>query len=507
MRAPCGCLALVVAFLSVPPGPARAADPADLLGWVPARANAALLIDVDALYRSEIARNNKWGSPDLPTTGLDSLPGGASKLVIATQFAPGSPPSWEVSVLALKKPVSEADFAKRNDGTRETIADKPVVLTPRHGYVANLAPGVAGAYTPPNRPDIARWLREANGKAPAGMSEYLKQAAARVGPTTPVVLAVDTADMLDYGRAKDRLGKADALKGKAGEVDLLVRLFAGMKGVTLTMKASDKLTGELRLDFSRPAAPLAEVGKPLILEALARIGAKADEMDGWAFAVKGDAVTLSGPLTPDAADQLVAPLLGPGVAVADPDSGSSDQAGGSGAQLKASLKYFRATEKIINEVRNANSNSFEQLTFRLNNGARRIDDLPILNVDDELLDWGGAVATTLRTMAIVAQKSGGMISLAEANKAMVSVSTPNYYYGSGYAGGVGYWGAYGGSYGYAVPSGTTSTATASNYGQIDNLNTMTNQKEFAYRQQTWDTIKKETTSVRRKMVKKYGVEF
>jgi hypothetical protein len=504
MRIPAA-LALLLAAGAVP---ARAADAAaDLLGWVPARANVALVIDVDALYRSEVARDNRWGSPDLPVTGLDSLPGGVSRLVVASQFGPGAPPAWEVAVLALKKPVSEADFAKRTDGTRETIADKPVVLTPRHGYVANLAPGVAGAYEPPNRPEVGRWLREATGKAPAGLSEYLRQAAGRVGPTTQVVLAVDTADMLDHGLLKAKLGKADALKGKAGEVDALVRLFAGMKGVTLSIRAADKLTGELRLDFSRPAALLADAGKPLILEALARMGVKADEMNGWAFAVKGEVVTLTGPLTPDSADQLVAPLLGPGVAVADPDGGPAAAAGGSDAQLKASLRYFKAAEKIINEVRNASSSSFEQLTFRLNNGARRIDDLPILNVDDELLDWGGAVATTLRTMAIVAQKTGGMISLAEANRAMVSVTTPNYYYGSGYAGGVGYWGAYGGSYGWAVPSGTASTATASNYGQIDNLNTMTNQKEFAYRQQTWDTIKQETTSVRRKMVKKYGVEF
>ncbi len=71
-------------------------------------------------------------------------PGGASKLVVASQFAPESGPAWEVTVVALKKPASEADFARRNDGTRQTIADRPVVLTPRHGYVANPVPGWPG---------------------------------------------------------------------------------------------------------------------------------------------------------------------------------------------------------------------------------------------------------------------------------------------------------------------------------------------------------------------------
>ena len=42
----------------------------------------------------------------------------------------------------------------------------------------------------------------------------------------------------------------------------------------------------------------------------------------------------------------------------------------------------------------------------------------MLNVDDELLNWGASVATTFRAMAILAQKAYGMMNLAEANRAM-----------------------------------------------------------------------------------------
>jgi hypothetical protein len=59
-------------------------------------------------------------------------------------------------------------------------------------------------------------------------------------------------------------------------------------------------------------------------------------------------------------------------------------------------------------------------------------------------------------MAIVAQKTGGALSLAEANRAMAMVSTPNYVSVGGYRGGYGW--------GYTGPNGTTSTATVSNYG-------------------------------------------
>jgi hypothetical protein len=509
MQGPSGRLALAasLAALAAPAATTRAADAvADLLRWVPAGANVVLVVDVDALYRSEVAKAGKWGSDGLPTTGLDSLPAGASRLVMAAHAGLGGPPEWEVTVVGLKRPATEAGLARRHGGTRETVAGRSVLLTPRHGYMTVLAPGVIGAYQPPNRQGVGRWLREATGQPTAGPSAYLRAAAAAAGPEVPVVLAYDTADLLDPGLLKVRLGKADALNGKAGEVDALADLFAGLKGVTLTIRATDKLAGELRLDFAGPAAPLGTaVGKPLLLEALARIGEKGDEMGGWVLTVKGDAATFGGPLTEDTANLLLAPLLGPAASAADPTDppGSADRE----EKAQASLRYFRAVQKIANEVRNSRNDSFERLTFRFNNGARRIDDLPILNVDDELLDWGAAMATTFRTMAITAQKAGGMISLAEANRAMVSVTTPDYFYGSGFAGGVGPWGTVGGGWGFAVPSGTVSTGQVSNFAQIDNMNAVTNQTEFAYRQQTWDAIRNATNTVRRNMVRKYGIEF
>lgn len=490
--------------------PAPAAGPVDdLLGWVPPRANVALMVDVEALYRTDVATANRWGQPDVPTTGLDSLPANAARLVVASQFGPGAGPSWQVSVMAQKKAVSEADFVLRSDGTKETLAGRTVFLTPRHGYVAALAPRVVGGYQPANRPEAGRWLREATGKVPAGLSPYLREASERVGVLDQIVLAVDTADMFEFGQVKARLGKAESLKAtKAAGVDIggLSALFTGLKGVTLKIRASDKLAGEIRLDFAKPAAPLAAVGKPLLLEALDRMGLPADEMAGWQFAVRGEAVTFSGPLSPDAADQLLAPLLGPGTAAADPADAAA-AATGPDAKAKASLKYFKAVEKISNDTRSARSENYTHLAYRFNNAAKRIDDLPMLNVDDELLDYGGAMATTFRSMGIVAQSTSGAINTAEANRAMSMVTTPNYYYGSVYAGGVGYWGAYGGGYGFAVPTGATSTNVVSNYGQVNNLNAMTKGKEADYRLKTWDTIKTATTDVRRKMVKKYGIEF
>jgi len=76
-------------------------------------------------------------------------------------------------------------------------------------------------------------------------------------------------------------------------------------------------------------------------------------------------------------------------------------------------------------------------------------------------------------MAIVSQKANGAITLAEANRQMAYVSTPNYYSNSGYVGG------YNGgvSWDYSVPAGSTSISTPNNYGAIDNIQTITGQSE------------------------------
>src|SRR5262249_24780563 len=158
-----GIAAFVV--LGLAGSPARAADrAADLLGWVPERTNLALFVDVDGLRKSEAAKKGKWGTAKNPATGLDALPPGIGKLVVASHFDPGAGASWEVTVAAFEKPGTDDTLFKALGGTPEKLGGKTVALTRKYGYVTQPAPGVAAAYQPPNRQDAGRWLREATGK-------------------------------------------------------------------------------------------------------------------------------------------------------------------------------------------------------------------------------------------------------------------------------------------------------------------------------------------------------
>ena len=468
----------------------------DLLGWVPSRTNLVLFIDADALRKSAIAKKEKWGTSDEPVSGLDTLPPGVSQWVVASQFEPRSGVSSEVFVARLKKPVTDADLVKRIGGTTDKIAGKNVVVTPNNRFVVNLAPRIAGGHQPANRQETGRWLREVNGEVSSRLSPLLALSGSEVGERNPVVLVLDTTDMFSPALVKARLATTATFKDKAAQIGPAADLFGQLRTVTLSIAATDKLAGEVRLEFGAAATPLNELAQPLMLEILKRAGLHDAEMDQWTAKVRGSTVTFSGPMTKESANDFLAPLLRPSLGDIDqpPPEIPPEQ-----LKLYASRKYFQAVQKRLSEVKKTNPPTWQKLTSVLNTAAHHIEELPLLNVDDELLDWGAAVATTLRTMAVMAQKAGGAISLAEANKAMAMVSTPNYVVGGGYAGGYGW--------GYAVPNGTSSTTTVSNYAAIGNLQTVTSQNEALYRRETWKAIDAGTLDVRRKMVKKYNVEF
>ncbi|HYH64841.1 MAG TPA: hypothetical protein VD866_09130 [Urbifossiella sp.] len=494
----------ITAALILAAGSAPAADGvADLLGWVPDQANAALFIDAEALHKTDMAVRLKWAGQKGPTSGLESLPPNATRLVVGCQIDLNGGIGWEVSVAAQKKHVGEAEFAKANGGTRDTVGGKSVVVTERYGIATTLAPGVVGAHQPSNRQDAGRWLRSATGKVGPGMSPYLKQAAALVGPQTPVVLAFDTADMLPAAKLKAGLAKAKSLEGKKVTPDALADLFSGLKGVTVLFRITDHMAGEIRLDFDGPAAALKDVAKPLLVEVLDQMGLGDDDFDAWVAAVEGNRVTYRGGLTRETAGLLVAPFLRPSLG----SLGGGDDSSEPATKAEVSVRYYKAVSKKLGEMKKATHKSFQAMALSYNQSARHIDDLPILNVDEDLLGWGASLTSTLRTMAITAQAANGQMSALDAQRSMSQIRDPNYYYGSGAGMRAGYWGAAGYAYNYAVPTGTTTTYTVSNNASINQLVAQTKEQEHQYRLNTWKTIDQVTQDVRRAMVKKYQVEF
>jgi hypothetical protein len=479
-------------------GASRADDTfADLLNRVPPQANAVLFLDVQALYASRLAEREKWGQKQDThyMGGVSSFPRAVSKLVAASQFSPGSLENdWEVGLLQVPKQVTAAQIAQVESGSVDTVAGTQVVLLPRNAYAAVLEPGTVAVQRPANRQEMARWLRLVRGNARAPGSPYLAQAAALAGRDAPAVMAIDLADLFDSDGVRRRLAANRTLGARKANLDDLTRLITGLRGVTLLVRVDDALSGELRLDFAEAPTALGDLAKPLVQQALDAMGAHLDDLDGWQSEVRDKSIVLRGPLSRVGARLLLSPLLHPSTAV-EPQPPPAPPQPQYDPKLVASLRYFHSVKKMLDDLYNQKVTSFANLAYWYNKTAKAIDELPVLNVDEELLKYGMAVSTTLRQLATLGRGVGEQNKITEMNVTDTLVTIPNAYNYS----------RWGPNWGYSAS--LPATANYNNYGQVYGMMATNTAAEGQIRSKTWENINAATSSVRQKMTQKYNIEF
>jgi hypothetical protein len=176
-------------------------------------------------------------------------------------------------------------------------------------------------------------------------------------------------------------------------------------------------------------------------------------------------------------------------------------------QVESSRHHFRSVSGMFNElkrdIRNSKSLSSNSLFF--DKYARRIEKLPILNVDGELLEYSAFVAHSLR-------KASGMVRTmgiqSGARQAQI-VSAPTGYAYTAYGDGAAYtcrygrYGAYGTGGVYAGDKAEMKAVEAQRrvVRAEEKAKMATNVYEVR------DAVIAATTDVRRKMTQKYQVEF
>jgi hypothetical protein len=234
------------------------------------------------------------------------------------------------------------------------------------------------------------------------------------------------------------------------------------------------------------------------------MGASLDELDSWKGSVEDKAYVLRGQLTEGGARMLLSPA-------------SSRTSGTSYAGVSPGLEppppnpkaipsqmYFRSVTSLLDELnKEKKPKTISQRGYWYQQYATKIDNLPLLNVDPDLLEFGAAISSTLRGMAnlgSVAKDANAMIQANQIDNLAVNVGYNTYYGGAsgytprGYA-----------SYGWNWTAPVT--AEVSNYRSVSNLCHRTAATEKAYREATWKNIAEYIQVTRRKMVAKYNVEF
>ncbi len=471
-----------------------------LLSRVPLDANTLIVIDAEKLFGSKLADRERWEARRKSAfdAGVSALPPDATSIVMAarTDFET-SVNDWELSLARFEQGREVTATAQRFGGSIDTIADRTVARLPNDYYIVQISPNVLGMYSPASRQSVSRWLTSTDKtNLDQSMSPYLLTAygyASKVG--TPIVMAIDVAGVFSPAEAASRLAEFKSLNQHADIAAALAKLAGSVRGATLGITVGDTAGGAVRVDFTEPLQLSAAVLKPILLEILARHGAMVDDFESWEPSVQGNTFMLKGTLSTAGTRRVLSVLELPPALAHSLDQVSSNSPTGSGGPSPSQL-YFQSVKSLLDDLRlkpkTDHVQTAGQAAIWYDKYARKIDQLPLLNVDQTLLSYGADIAGGLRD-ANSALRGIGMRS---------AVRTVNNADSGGSTAGLAY--AYGGyNYGYYdMRSGDRVAADANTA-----IRTQERVSGVATVQSIWKNIDEATAMIRREMTQKYEVEF
>lgn len=468
-----------------------------LLTKVPASANTLVLIDVQQTLASELAKKEGWGQKlELAYVSRPVfLPPEASKLVIAGALQPTADFGrlWELGVMQLTEPVTMRSIARSEGGYVDTIAGQQAAWTPSDAYFVEFSQNELGVLFPAERQFVSRWVEHAKQNSEVQLSDYLKSAAALTTDQIPIILAIDLHDVVQPHHARERIEDSEILKKAKLDPDQVTKILASLQGATLRIAVGKDAQAQLRIDFAKDVSPLQSVAKDLVLSVLNDFGANVDDLQSWKVDVKSTAIHMEGPLSQDGLRRVFSIIEIPSTKFSElKDTAGENAPTGEASESvmrESSLTYYRSIDVLVKDLRRDLRGNKASVSV-MERYARKIDRMPILNVDPELLDFGAAVANTLRDMAL-SRRQGG-IDYGTDTAGMGGGGYANY--------GVSY-GFYGRELGDAYSGARTSAADRAS------MKASALADSNHARVEGFQSIDEHLAGIRRKMSEKYQVEF
>jgi hypothetical protein len=476
----------------------------ELLGKVPGSPNVVVLLNAEKIFASDVASAGGW-KQKYESTYADSpllLPPTAQQFVLAADLDLAHlNPRWQAAVMRLSSDPATSLIARSIGGRTDTVAGLDVVATPRGAMIVKFGPGLFGVRQPGDRQVVGRWIHETRSSNTARLSPYLQAASAvpdRVG--TEIIMALDLTDALSPERVAEAVSNSDVLRDKSIDHKAAAAAITSIRGLTLGARVVKRVYGVLRIDFERDVTMLSDVAKPLLLEVLGNAGASIDELADWSVKVEPKRITLEGELTHSGLRRLFSFLEIDATAVdaQDSNTASTDPAMEPSVDPYKSRDYFHSIVRYLNDLkRERGASSYYTIAAWFDKYARRIDRLPILRVDKDLVNYGQRTVGQMRN-CVEAIRGAGIRS--GARSAQVTSGDTGYGYdGYGYAP-------------YALFSGASaSSVSQAQVGAVEQERRAIRAQEQG--QSSMDVraiirqIEEETSNIRRQMTERYNMEF
>ena len=242
----------------------------------------------------------------------------------------------------------------------------------------------------------------------------------------------------------------------------------------------------VRIDFAQPVPFNKTVAKALVLATLETKQMSLPGIDALSFSVVGKSIVLEGELPMDSLRRLLSLMEPASTKFSSLKDANVEQPSGDDME-KNSVVYFQTTQSLLKDLRQK-AGSYNSDAFWIDMYSTKIDKLPILHVDDDLLTYGQNLTETLRVMSGSrknARLQGGAVARGDLAQGTI---TNNGNDGYGY-----------GNFSYSTP---TSRETAAGNAIANAAASGT-----AVKIQGWQLIDNATTQIRREMTKRYNLEF
>jgi hypothetical protein len=485
-----------------------------LVQLVPDSANTIILLNAEKVLNSEVALREGWQKNFEKSieAGVVRLPADTQQYVLAAEIDfEYMQPVWQVGALTSKNKRDMVYLAKTRDGKQDTINGLSAVLMPNANYLVQFEPTIYASLVPGSRQAVARWIAEAKSKE-VKLSPYLQEAISYSRDAgTEIIMAMDLSFVLTAEVIGEKL-KASPVLSKA-DIDPVdaTKILASLRGAMLGVTLGEKPYGSIKVDFGEDVAPLKDVAVEFLDEVLEDQGAMIDDFRAWKAKTKEKQITLSGTLSSEGMRQIFSLIDAPVANAVTPETESTDtqqSASDQDSVAVASQKYFKSVTQYFRDLRHKEPQRIAQYGIWFDKYARKIDQLPMVNVDQEMLDYGAYVSQQFRN-AGAAIKGIGVRSRVRQVEGVNAAGNP----APGVVGGGYYNGAfYHGDYAYRGYSGyQRANWVQEGLRQQQRVRTQVKVQEKAAgtsaARAIMQDLENETAKVRRKMVEKYNVEF
>jgi hypothetical protein len=381
-----------------------------LANRIPGAANAMVLIDVEQILATRIAQSGGW-SEKLEVAYVERpvfLPPEAKKLALGAVLRVGADfqNQWEVAVMELTEPVAIRAIARSESGFVDEVQGVTAAFTPQDAIYADFGNNVLGVMRPAERQFFGRWIARTKESANSPLSDYLQSSLVLVNDRVQMLLAVDLHDAVAGRDIEEALSGVSWAPNDKSRVVAMADALSSLRGVALRVAIGKDCQGQLQIDFGSDTSPLREHAKEIILQALENLGMQTEELAKWDIDVAARSIRMRGDLSTDAMRRLFSVIQLPAGELQPGDSGTGNSAEPAESEVRErSLAYFKGAQVLVDDLRRGLKDTKATSAF-MERYARRIDELPVLHVDELLLDYGDKLAETLRVMALSKREAG-----------------------------------------------------------------------------------------------------